>query len=323
MDDIDRKADGHRLGNFHNYYNFHDKNSRLALLPVNFFHVLWQSLGKPSSFLILDVGCNEGDLTVEIHRRARNEIPSSVSCLTLGIDVDPVLIERANKKFPGDHVFFLEAKFLDDDEGVPTVRRFLQEKCGDSEAFSFVSLFSITMWVHLNHGDDGVVKFIKAATDLTAGSILIEPQPWKCYRSAARRCRKLGIAPHAHYQDLEIRDIDAEACKLMRLPDYGMKSFWPLGTETWGRSLLVFHRGDSRYLEAFPLRQLAEDTEETKIARETKQTREIKGNEESSENHGTKRTTQQYTDVTKVDNLLVGDQHSSPSKKRHAAESNL
>ena len=41
------------------------------------------------------------------------------------------------------------------------------------------------MWVHLNHGEAGLTRLL----ELVAGYsdyLLLEPQPWKCYQTAAR-----------------------------------------------------------------------------------------------------------------------------------------
>ena len=133
------------------------------------------------------------------------------------------------------------------------------------------------------------------------GSILVEPQPWKCYRNAVRRCRKMNLPLPLHYSDLLYKDPDSAVCACMArtktLSDLnsggiigknvtpscippmsieshvptgtairglqqvedervrganlieiavgstgcGLKSYSPLGTEVWGRSLLVFH----------------------------------------------------------------------------------
>ena len=133
------------------------------------------------------------------------------------------------------------------------------------------------------------------------GSILVEPQPWKCYRNAVRRCRKMNLPLPLHYSDLIYKDPDSAVCACMArtktLSDLnsgsitgknvtpscippmsieshvptgtairglqqvedervrganlieiavgsigcGLKSYSPLGTEVWGRSLLVFH----------------------------------------------------------------------------------
>lgn len=95
------------------------------------------------------------------------------------------------------------------------------------------------------------------------GSILVEPQPWKCYRNAVRRCRKMSLPLPIHFSDLTLKDPDAAVCSCMARKCFsaadwtrlnatgdtlskgiigcGMTHYSPLGTEMWGRSLLVFH----------------------------------------------------------------------------------
>ncbi len=41
------------------------------------------------------------------------------------------------------------------------------------------------MWIHLNHGDEGLTKFLEVVARYS-DYILLEPQPWKCYQTAAR-----------------------------------------------------------------------------------------------------------------------------------------
>ena len=42
-------------------------------------------------------------------------------------------------------------------------------------------VYSVTMWVHLNHGDTGLARFLSLLA-ARARWVLLEPQPWKCYQ---------------------------------------------------------------------------------------------------------------------------------------------
>jgi hypothetical protein len=53
--------------------------------------------------------------------------------------------------------------------------------------FNLVSAFSVTMWVHLHYGDDGLQQLLKWLSS-HCYHMLIEPQPWKCYKTALKRC---------------------------------------------------------------------------------------------------------------------------------------
>lgn len=58
--------------------------------------------------------------------------------------------------------------------------------------FNIVFCFSVTMWIHLNHGDRGLYEFLQKI--VTLGKYLVlENQPWKCYRNAQRRMVKNSI----------------------------------------------------------------------------------------------------------------------------------
>ena len=49
----------------------------------------------------------------------------------------------------------------------------------------YLIMFSVTMWIHLHHGDEGLERFLRLVSEV-GEFILLEPQPWKCYQTAAR-----------------------------------------------------------------------------------------------------------------------------------------
>lgn len=104
----------------------------------------------------------------------------------LGMDIDKDLVGRASKKpvelSPGDLVQFrhgdiTSSAFKDD------IRAFLDaaKSSSSSQPFNLITLFSVTMWIHLNHGDDGLWTFLEQISSMT-DHLIVEPQPWKCYR---------------------------------------------------------------------------------------------------------------------------------------------
>ena len=54
--------------------------------------------------------------------------------------------------------------------------------------YDFVLALSITKWIHLNNGDEGVKRFFKKIyLNLNInGSLLLEPQSWTSYRKKAK-----------------------------------------------------------------------------------------------------------------------------------------
>lgn len=51
-------------GNFHTYYKFNPTEERMQYLPENLASQIIQS--GSSDFSLLDIGCNEGDLTIAL-----------------------------------------------------------------------------------------------------------------------------------------------------------------------------------------------------------------------------------------------------------------
>jgi len=200
---------------------------------------IWIRMDCPSTFSILDVGCNEGNLTAEMLRLAKEQLPG-VACSAVGIDLDEVLIERAKEKFKDE----CDMNFC----VVDCMRPGAVDECLQSlqvVSFSLVCAFSITMWIHMNHSDEGLLFFLKMLYQVCAGAVLVEPQKWKSYRNAMQRCRRRGIQVLPHYQDLAITDVEGE-CTRMYVEECGMKLGWTATSEGWGRELLLFCKHSSR-----------------------------------------------------------------------------
>ena len=159
---MDAEDQGHRYGNFPNYYAFHPPQNRLQVLEeTNILSYIRDGLIKSGAFYdpsaadcdgtleaiakkprldgnpqtqkisdcinYCDLGCNEGDLTLAMAAslskekaqctmkdgsttklsntrntiQSENDKPISVPIKCLGLDIDPVLIEKANAKLSG------------------------------------------------------------------------------------------------------------------------------------------------------------------------------------------------------------------------------
>ena len=282
---------GHRYGNFSNYSFFHPSSDRLDALPRKFFATLLEGaqLARPGDpFLICDIGCNDGELTAGLHTTfgdtlthlAEGEhivsLPGSVR--TLGVDLDPTLITRARERallmvepvagvqsaarlpqsasvqvppklqglaFDGLDVMCPELSQI-------TFAQFLANSAATLERFHLVSCFSVTMWIHLNHGDAGLESFLRVLATW-ADCLLIEPQPWKCYRQAAFRLRRQGKPEPVCFQALSarsdknmeqyIQQVLASAFSCRTICD---------GAGTWKRKLLLFCRRSQSKRAASP-----------------------------------------------------------------------
>lgn len=240
----------HILGNYHKYYTFHSAKCRVELLQGRqFFRALWEAQSSPSTFCFLDIGCNEGDLTLELYEAIKNELPSSVQVRLYGIDIDPVLIELANSKVREQDKEFMTFRTVNAaDKAQITQFR-------DSIApykMSLVTVFSTTMWIHINHGDDGLQLFLQEAYQFclpTTGVMLIEPQPGRCYTNAAKRLRKLGLDKPPFLHCVDKTKVHETITKMMQHESIHMKNVYCFGEEDWGRALLLFHNLGESFLK--------------------------------------------------------------------------
>lgn len=121
----------------------------------------------------------------------------------LGIDIDKTLVQRANEGnlFPE----FIQYICLDitDDNGVRSLSKYLMDS--GRKAFDITFCFSVTMWIHLNHGDSGLKQFLETVSGIT-NYLFLEAQPWKCYRNASRRMRRMNLDK---FQDLHTLSMNA------------------------------------------------------------------------------------------------------------------
>eukprot|EP00884_Botryococcus_braunii_P010474 jgi/Botrbrau1/19428/Bobra.0338s0053.1 len=187
---------GYRLG------NHLEEDPRLEVLDKRWF------LNRTC----LDIGCNEGLVTRAVAAR--------FGCRSMtGIDIDPFLVaaacrtlvqERASaKRRVGE---LRQAGDKGRGKGASSYAQrlklalrasralqatwfqqgdFVADESLKAASFETVLCLSVTKWVHLNGGDEGLYRlFARIHQLLTPGGFLVlEPQPWRSYRQA--RC-KLG-----------------------------------------------------------------------------------------------------------------------------------
>lgn len=162
----------------------------------------------------------------------------------LGFDLDEILIQRAQKINPHpSNISFIHLDIMKEKD---KLQEYLAKN--DCSHFHLCLCLAVTMWVHLNHGDSGLLQLLSSLASVSQ-HLLLEAQPWKCYRSAARRLRKLGRSDFDHFKRLQIRGDMAEHAKEHLERHCGMELIQSFGNTTWDRKLLLFKR---RRGEEFP-----------------------------------------------------------------------
>ncbi|XP_061544284.1 pre-miRNA 5'-monophosphate methyltransferase [Phycodurus eques] len=222
-------------GNFINYYTFNPPENRLGLIPSTLLRDLGYNDNRQTT-LLLDVGCNSGELSVALYKHLV-ETPDGSKVHLLGLDLDEGLIRRARDSNPlAGSVTFAPLDITGD---CAPLREHLALR--GSSHFHLTLCLAVTMWVHLNHGDAGLLRLLSRLAELSR-HLLLEAQPWKCYRSAARRLRKLGRSDFDHFKGLRVRgDMGAHARKHLERHCH-MDMVHSFGSTAWGRKLLLFKR---------------------------------------------------------------------------------
>lgn len=164
-------------------------------------------LSKLSSPNILDVGCNDGTLTIDVAKHGR--------CQVVGVDIDAKLIKRARgtvrdfilasrkRKVVGDTKTTPAVETEDDENVFPYNVTFRSEDLVKKDGrtaleigkYDVVICLSVTKWVHISHGDEGLKQFFATMKDCLKdnGCLILEPQPSRSYKKARQR----GQAPRS------------------------------------------------------------------------------------------------------------------------------
>ncbi|KAL4431013.1 hypothetical protein ABPG75_006269 [Micractinium tetrahymenae] len=164
----------------------------------------------------LDVGCNEGVVTLALVQRF---CPRSM----LGVDIDGVLVAKANRHLHdlraamGERIRASRRAGVAADErraaraegAALSATRFVCADFVESQvppgSVDTITCLSVTKWVHLNRGDAGLQALFAAFWSALSrgGVLLLEPQPWSSYRAAAGKIRRDQAPPGSffHRQD--------------------------------------------------------------------------------------------------------------------------
>ncbi|PKA56114.1 putative RNA methyltransferase [Apostasia shenzhenica] len=215
-------------GNYRKYYGYRldrsmEEDPRLKVFKSEWF------VDKDC----LDIGCNQGLVTISIAQK--------FLCRSMvGIDIDKGLIEDAKGNLrnavrrrlnrhttPKDSISedvnekFLSKPQLSDVVDLNSIRfssspvdqdhlkrvlfhceNFIEDIHVCPEKYDTVLCLSVTKWIHLNWGDDGVLTLFAKIWRLLkpGGVLLLEPQPWSSYR----RKRQVSETARSNFNDIQI-----------------------------------------------------------------------------------------------------------------------
>jgi len=187
-------------GNYHRYYGYRlgqefSEDPRLALLERPWF----------SGKRCMDVGCNEGLVTLGIAMKFGSRS-------MIGVDIDEHLIKRACIHLREERSRAVVRAAEVRQGGTTAAERraartavsalaqtwfvhgdFLEARA-ELGSIDCLTALSVTKWVHLHRGDQGLKAFFARVHSLLApgGVFILEPQPWKSYRAAADKIRRQG-----------------------------------------------------------------------------------------------------------------------------------
>lgn len=247
-----RPKDAHfQYGNYNRYYGYRNgggqEDPRLKAMKAEWFR------GRD----VLDIGCNVGHLTLSL---ARDFKPRKV----IGLDIDGGLIRAARRNvrhyltaalagemlfpvsmaichgpiaaaaLPGqqaesvafpNNVFFVEGNYIVESEAQLEAQQ---------EEFDMILCLSLTKWVHLNWGDEGVrLLFKRMHRQLRPGGhMLLEAQPFHSYAKK----KKLTETTYKHYHAISLRpeqfneyllspEVGFATCELVDTPSHTSKGF--------------------------------------------------------------------------------------------------
>ncbi|KAI9908611.1 hypothetical protein PsorP6_004373 [Peronosclerospora sorghi] len=179
-------------------------------------------------------------------QRTKKELEKRKTLMVLGVDLDKGLIERAVRKSvqltAGDVVKFCHVDVMSSDFS-KTIAPYLEmaKRSIAERKFDLVTCFSVTMWIHLNNGDDGLWKFLETVSDMTE-HLIIEPQTWKCYRNAQKRLKRMRVEVPQSFHEIKVRTDVVERIDAFLLAAGRFRYKAQLGKTNWSRCVVLYSR---------------------------------------------------------------------------------
>lgn len=161
----------------------------------------------------------------------------------MGVDLDAQLVQRANEAISNELQSKLQFETLnivtETEERDQLLNRYLETHDSGRKRFDIAFCFSTTMWIHLNHGDAGLESLLASLANW-ADNVVVEPQPWKCYRNASRRLRRAHRPPFALFDSLVHRTKVLDHIDDVFRNQMGMELQAHLGHSEWQRPVLWY-----------------------------------------------------------------------------------
>lgn len=228
-----------QYGNFINYYQFNSAEHRIDLLP----ECIWKQLAcenNDNKFVLLDIGCNAGNLTQILYTFLVEHTGKDVHIL--GLDIDSLLIDRCIQHNQHTSNVTYQCLNIMEVDHVDNIIEYLKQF--NRNRFDAVFALSLTMWIHLNNGDVGLNVFLERISNL-ANLLIVEPQPWKCYMTAMKRMRKSGKT-FEKFKELKVRN-DVEDWIQATLVQNGLfKVIFQTSPTQWNRKICFYERINDR-----------------------------------------------------------------------------
>nr|6DCB_A Chain A, 7SK snRNA methylphosphate capping enzyme [Homo sapiens]6DCC_A Chain A, 7SK snRNA methylphosphate capping enzyme [Homo sapiens]7SLP_A Chain A, 7SK snRNA methylphosphate capping enzyme [Homo sapiens]7SLQ_A Chain A, 7SK snRNA methylphosphate capping enzyme [Homo sapiens] len=201
----------------------------------NIRHYLSEELRLPPQTLEGDPGAEgeEGTTTV----RKRSCFPASLTASRGPIAAPQVPLDGADTSvFPNNVVFVTGNYVLDRDDLVEA----------QTPEYDVVLCLSLTKWVHLNWGDEGLKRmFRRIYRHLRPGGILVlEPQPWSSYGKR----KTLTETIYKNYYRIQLKP--EQFSSYLTSPDVGFSSYELVATphntsKGFQRPVYLFHKARS------------------------------------------------------------------------------
>ncbi|KAL2342543.1 hypothetical protein Fmac_003828 [Flemingia macrophylla] len=190
-------------GNYKSYYGYRigqgvDEDPRLKVFRKEWFQ------GRDC----LDVGCNNGMITIQIDRvqDAYWNLRKTVRLASTGNKhvKSSKLQDKDHADDSGNSLSSVDTKGVSkehssgkiDLSNVVSFKRenFVQSRHPPGNHYDTILCLSVSKWIHLNWGDDGLITLFAEAWKLLrpGGVFILEPQPWKSYESNRNVTERVG-----------------------------------------------------------------------------------------------------------------------------------